>query len=243
MLKNILLKQNISPILSAIIVSFFAVFILNVVLAWTGPTAVPPNNNVSAPVNVGLTPQNKNGALGVGAFTSFGDAYFAENVGIGTANPAYKLDIQGGNMNVSGSLYEAGTVISLKYATVNGSNANGTWGINITGSAGSASSANTAGYANSAGSASTAGYANSAGSAGSVGPFNSNGTTNGTIYGCWCTASNGTYPFTMPWSNNETSCRNACALSGYPCGAFFNIDTNTGHGSQVGWGCVSNGSW
>ena len=218
MFKNNLFKKNIPPVLSAIIVSFFAVFILNVVFAWTGPTAVPPNNNVSAPVNVGITPQNKNGALGVGAFTSFGDAYFVENVGIGTANPAYKLDVQGGNLNVSGSLYEGGASISSKYANINGSNANGTWGINITGSAGSANTANTASYANSAG---------SAGSAGSVGPFSSSGTVTGTAYFCFCGESNGTWSYALPWNTDSGTCSNFCGGACY----------------QHGWYNPSNGSY
>ncbi|MEK7509773.1 MAG: hypothetical protein AAB605_03610, partial [Patescibacteria group bacterium] len=38
-----------------------------VVQAWTGPTAAPPNGNVSAPINVGTTDQVKNAGLGINA--------------------------------------------------------------------------------------------------------------------------------------------------------------------------------
>jgi hypothetical protein len=213
-----LFRQKISPALSVIVASFFAIFIINVVWAWTGPTATPPNSNVSAPLNVGLTPQNKSGALGVGAFTSFGDAFFNGNVGIGTANPAYLLDVQGGDLNVSGSLYEAGALLSEKYAKKDGSNVSGTWGINVSGSAASASTAN---YANSAGSASTAN------SAGSVGPFSSSGTVSGTTYFCFCAESDGKWSYALPWNTDSGTCSNFCGGACY----------------QHGWYNPSNGSF
>lgn len=40
---------------------------------WNNPTDVPPNGNVSAPVNTGSTAQVKNGALSVDALAVFGD--------------------------------------------------------------------------------------------------------------------------------------------------------------------------
>src|SRR3989344_2383584 len=36
--------------------------------AWIGPTAAPPNENASAPINVGATSQVKSGGLGVTNF-------------------------------------------------------------------------------------------------------------------------------------------------------------------------------
>lgn len=45
-----------------------------VVQAWTGPTAAPPNGNVSAPINVGTTDQVKNAGLGINALAVFGNA-------------------------------------------------------------------------------------------------------------------------------------------------------------------------
>jgi hypothetical protein len=36
----------------------------SIVLAWTGPTATPPNANVAPPINVSATYQEKQGVLG-----------------------------------------------------------------------------------------------------------------------------------------------------------------------------------
>ncbi|MCL4339081.1 hypothetical protein M1271_05320 [Patescibacteria group bacterium] len=76
--------------------------------------------------------------LSSGAFgsnTGGGNYSFSGNVGIGTVTPGYKLDVQGGDINVSGNLREAGSALSGKYAYVGGGNALGTWGINVTGNA------------------------------------------------------------------------------------------------------------
>lgn len=40
------------------------------VLAWTGPTAAPPNNNVAAPINVSATAQTKAGSFTASGITS-----------------------------------------------------------------------------------------------------------------------------------------------------------------------------
>jgi hypothetical protein len=78
--------------------------------AWTGPTATPPDGNVSAPVNVGTSDQVKDGGLSVDAFAAFGNAYFAGNVGIGEPSPAQKLVVDG-NSWISGNLVvQDGTV-------------------------------------------------------------------------------------------------------------------------------------
>jgi len=54
-------KNNILSVVSSLIL-FASV---PVVLAWTAPTATPPNANVPAPVNVGLNYQIKQGKLGL----------------------------------------------------------------------------------------------------------------------------------------------------------------------------------
>jgi len=62
--------------------SLFAAFITaallfvtaSVIVAWTGPTAVPPNNNVPAPINVGTIDQIKSAGIGVNTLAVFGNA-------------------------------------------------------------------------------------------------------------------------------------------------------------------------
>jgi hypothetical protein len=43
-------------------------------LAWTGPTATPPNNNVAAPINVGTVDQIKDAGIGMDSLAVFGNA-------------------------------------------------------------------------------------------------------------------------------------------------------------------------
>lgn len=44
-----------------------AIFIISfMVLAWTGPSANPPGENIPAPLNAGTDTQAKQGALGIG---------------------------------------------------------------------------------------------------------------------------------------------------------------------------------
>ncbi len=74
---------------------------------WSGPTAVPPNNNVSAPINVGSADQTKTGKLGVGSLV----------VGVG------------------GSIISPNTLSSYGSTTIQGSK-NGWSGINFRDSAG-----------------------------------------------------------------------------------------------------------
>ncbi len=62
----------------------------------------------------------------------------AVGVGIGTAYPSYSLDVAG-DANVSGNLREGGVALGSKYAYAGGSNASGTWPIDISGTAASVS--------------------------------------------------------------------------------------------------------
>lgn len=61
-------------------------------IAWTGPTAAPPNNNVATPINTGASAQTKSGDFAV-----------LGNLGVGTPSPIFKLD-------VLGSLRATGTI-------------------------------------------------------------------------------------------------------------------------------------
>ena len=92
--KNCSARHSLSPPASALVagdaynavmrlaLSLFAAFATaavlfvtaSVILAWTGPTATPPNNNVAAPINVGIVDQIKNGGLGVNSLAVFGNA-------------------------------------------------------------------------------------------------------------------------------------------------------------------------
>ena len=64
--------------------------------AWTEPTVAPPAGNVEAPINVGSVSQVKAGALGIGGVLEvFSDLIVDGKLGIGTASPGAKLDVQG----------------------------------------------------------------------------------------------------------------------------------------------------
>ena len=73
-------------------------------MAWTGPVSAPPAGNTPAPINVGSSPQAKQGI-----FETYNDSYFATlggRVGIGTANPGEKLEVAG-NVKASAFLYSS----------------------------------------------------------------------------------------------------------------------------------------
>src|SRR3989344_6982412 len=48
---------------SAFVALATVLLLATITTAWTGPTGTAPNNNVSAPINVGLTAQTKAGAF------------------------------------------------------------------------------------------------------------------------------------------------------------------------------------
>ena len=107
-----------------IIIASFAVSPLLVFAqTWVGPTATPPGNEVSAPINTSATAQTKSGALTVtggiitnGLVNSGGESVTG-NVGIGTASPFGQLHIY----NTS-----AGDTLRLQYSAGGGGN----WAIN-----------------------------------------------------------------------------------------------------------------
>jgi len=64
--------------------------------AWTAPTAIPPNDNTAAPINVSATGQAKQGGLILNTSASANGLIVQYgNVGIGTVSPGAKLDVNG----------------------------------------------------------------------------------------------------------------------------------------------------
>ena len=61
--------------LIALCIVISSTFSTMIALAWTAPTATPPGDNVSSPVNIGATSQLKNGTFGVNDLGVFGDTY------------------------------------------------------------------------------------------------------------------------------------------------------------------------
>lgn len=76
--------------------------------AWTGPSYAPPNNNVSAPVNVGTTAQVKNGGLSVNSLAVFGNSILSGsslylNFGVTAGTSGYGIRDNGGTMEFKNS--------------------------------------------------------------------------------------------------------------------------------------------
>ena len=62
-----------------VVLSVVAATAFSVVLAWTGPTATPPNNNASTPLNVSSTAQTKAGNLTVSGSITTSNYYYGAN--------------------------------------------------------------------------------------------------------------------------------------------------------------------
>ncbi|MBU2109787.1 hypothetical protein KKB71_02460, partial [Patescibacteria group bacterium] len=104
-----IIKQFYLPMRQTFITIIICLVILtgvNLVHSWTGPPGNPPDSNASAPINVSTTAQTfdgskilkvgslGNGSLGInGALTVNGLGIFNSNVGIGTAGPTAKLEV------------------------------------------------------------------------------------------------------------------------------------------------------
>jgi hypothetical protein len=91
-------------------------------IAWTGPTASPPNNNVSAPINVSGTSQVKNGDLGVNNFSAFGNELLS-GLGVGTGRHL-NFDYTAGGTSGTG---DAGYGIRDNAGTIEFKNLGGAW--------------------------------------------------------------------------------------------------------------------
>lgn len=71
------------------------------------PTSGPTGGEAYAPLDTGSSPNTKNGALQVNGFANIGTTYFGGNVGIGTTNPAGKLDVEGGSLCLNNNCISA----------------------------------------------------------------------------------------------------------------------------------------
>ena len=90
------MKKLLTPIASiaASIILFAGV---PLIYAWTGPASTPPAGNVSAPVNIGASSQNKSGVLGLGGLAVFGKTLITQVSGysLPTANTNMLLGVNG----------------------------------------------------------------------------------------------------------------------------------------------------
>lgn len=79
-----------------------SLFVGYLALAWTGPTATAPGDNVAIPLNTSVTAQSKEGALVLGTNAAVTTALIVQNgnAGIGATSPVGKLNvIPIGNLN------------------------------------------------------------------------------------------------------------------------------------------------
>lgn len=74
-----------------------SLFVGYLALAWTGPTATAPGENIAAPLNTSITAQSKEGALVLGTNAAITTALIVQNgnVGIGVTSPGAKLEVAG----------------------------------------------------------------------------------------------------------------------------------------------------
>src|SRR3989344_2042070 len=111
------MRKNLTKFLLLVIAFTFALSINYIFAAWTGPIQAPPGGNAPTPVHIGTINQVKDGGLGLNALSVFGNGYFQDNVGIGTASPQAKLDVAG-NVNVAGKIKVGDDSVSPTAGTI-----------------------------------------------------------------------------------------------------------------------------
>ena len=97
------LRRILSQVALVIGTLVFAIGLQAYAQTYTAPPATPPNGNAQAPLDTGSSPNTKSGPLQVNGFANIGASYFVGNVGIGTLNPAGKLDVEGGTLCLNNS--------------------------------------------------------------------------------------------------------------------------------------------
>ena len=87
------IKKDFIDVVKVIILA--VILTAGISYAWTGPTNSAPYDNISAPINIGATPQFKLGGLYVGTGEGVGIGFAVVNgsVGIGTVSPTAALTI------------------------------------------------------------------------------------------------------------------------------------------------------
>ncbi|HCH59326.1 MAG TPA: hypothetical protein DEV73_01775 [Candidatus Zambryskibacteria bacterium] len=112
-------KQDFIQSVKIIILALFIAVGTSYIFAWTAPTSTPPNGDASAPINVGYSPQIKQGNLWIKGLVSAGvsatNGLIVENgrVGIGTTNPYGILGVRPGtneNLMVGPGILVSGAV-------------------------------------------------------------------------------------------------------------------------------------
>ena len=99
-------------IFSIILTLGLSISLGSILAAWTAPVSAPPEGNIAAPINTGATGQAKQGGLILNTGgTANGLIVQYGNVGIGTTNPQFQLDVAG-NINASGNISSAAPTAS-----------------------------------------------------------------------------------------------------------------------------------
>jgi hypothetical protein len=84
--------------------------------AWVGPTAAPPGNNVSAPINIGNSEQFKPSVIGANIFNIYGASQYL-NFGNATGASGYGIRNNGGVLEFKNSGGSWGPLYSSQWGS------------------------------------------------------------------------------------------------------------------------------
>ena len=99
------MKKELIQSLKIIIFGIVVTFGMSYLLAWTGPPANPPANNIDAPINVGINDQIKGGGNSVGSLLHINGSLSSNSLAVfGPATISDNLTVDylkgGGNQNI-----------------------------------------------------------------------------------------------------------------------------------------------